>query len=572
MLAAPAPSSRSCWTVLVPSLRLALPTACSALLALAPLSAQAFDGWPDLSSPTPVVEPTPLDVAVVVGIENYDHLLDVPGATRNAADWAGWFENTRQLPAEQLWLLQEQEATPDAMAKALAEAALAVGPGARLWFVFVGQAAPSCDGHDVLMLANDAGPGPAGFYLGSLTLSTLQTLVDMGSQDRSVLVIDASINERDRSMDKLACEVLPVMPPTELTPDDRTILLTGSDPDEFAGLLYGADRPAFSYLLLGALRGWGDEDGDGSVTTAEAMGYAHQLMHSTERWRPQTPELWGAGGDTVLAAAREQAPELARMLRNVAQLVVNERSTRLREAEQTLLADAARAWTDLEERGRKPEALAAYLARYEGAIASAAGLRRWAQVPELEQAREALGSVVQRAQPPEPEDAASAHDQITSEMRHLSRRNAWRGVERAFLDLQDLESQGAIPTLEDLSLAAQAARALGKVDQVYERLERMASLQPQAETFQWLNELEVSYGLVQLRNRSGAPAPLVAARMPMAPDQRAVIHAAMEQVEAESAYAGRLPWGIYTFGTEILMVVPGEPLLKVELRKERRER
>src|SRR5205814_7159532 len=45
-----------------------------------------------------------------------------------------------------------------------------------------------------------------------------------------------------------------------------------------ASPLPGASRPALSYLLMGALRGWGDRDHDGRVTSREAASYINAML------------------------------------------------------------------------------------------------------------------------------------------------------------------------------------------------------------------------------------------------------------------------------------------------------
>ncbi len=475
-------------------------------------AAQADGGWPELYTPTASTAPQPGDVAVVVGIEDYDHLLDVPGAEAAARAWHRWFDQALGVPGDQLELLLGAEATAEAMASAVTEAALEVGAGARVWFVYIGQASPSCDGRDALLFASNAGPEAAGFYHGAFTWSSLEGLLDMGSHGSAVVLIDASINERDRSLDRLACELLPVMPPVSLVPSSRSVLLTAARSDEFAGSLYGTAQPAFASLMLGALRGWGDSDGDGAVRASEATAWIRTVLGATERRLPQNPQIWGDDSQAVLAMATLPSPALDAMLFEVARHATQARAPELGWAPQPVLA---------------PEATA---------------------LP--------------------PDTAAQAsHDQLTGEMRHLGRRNAWKGVEQAFLDLEALAPQGVVPSEEDLSLGAQAARALGKVDAVVDRLARLQAIAPSTEGQQWLDEISRSYGAVSLRDRSGGGATLEVARMPLAPDQRACIDAAIAAVAESGRFDGLLPWGVYRFGQRSFMVVPGDPSVEIVLRR-----
>ncbi|MFH1464697.1 MAG: hypothetical protein ABIO70_09955 [Pseudomonadota bacterium] len=541
------------------SITLALP-----LLTLAP-RVWADGGWPSLDTPPAGVADRSQDAAVVIGVQDYEYLLDVPGAVDIAQAWDTWLVSSLGVPRAQAWLLLQEDATPDLMAATVTEAVSAVGPEGHLWLVFIGQASPTCDGRDALLFGSTAGPEAPEYYQGALTMSTVQSLLTLGSPARVILLLDASLSERDRSVDKLSCLTMPVMPPVALVPHEREVLLTAAQPEELAGTLLGADLPAFSWLMLAALRGWGDHDGDGAVTVAEALAFSRQVLRATERRMPQTPELWGEGGDLVLAPAAEPALDLDELLSGVAQTQTRARAERLDRAEQELLASAAQAWQDAQ--GGGPEAAQAFLDRFGLAMVRAEGQRRYPSIPELALARAALPPP-----PEEPEDAPSpagtaTRDQLRGEMQLHARRNAWKAVDQAFRDLETLAGEGVRPGPEDLDFGAQAARALGEVEAVHTRLERLAMIAPSPEVFAWLDDLERTYGQVDLRDRSGVALTLTAARPPLAPDQRAVIAWAAEQITASGRYRGGLPAGVYHLGARTFVVIPGDPVLEIVARR-----
>ena len=536
------------------------------LAALSAGPAWAQDGWPDLSSPAMGVDSRPLDVAVLVGIEDYDAMLDVPGAVQAVRDWQAWLQLSLGLPEARVLVLEQEEATPEAMATAIGQALGALRAGGRLWFVFVGQASPTCDGRDVLLFAGSAGPEAAGFYEGSILLSTVRSLVSLGAPEQSVFILDASINERDRSIDKLACLTMPVMPPVTLVPGERELLISAAQPEELAGSLLGSERSALSWLLLAALRGWGDSDGDRAVTAAEALAFAQHLLEATERRMPQTPELWGAGGDTVLARAGEPAADLDELLAGVAAVQTSARAGRVDALAAGLQREATADWARESLRGAA--GAQAFLDRSRFAMVQSEGQKRYVFVPELSLARAMLGSSAEAAVAPVGAEVQASHDQLTGELRLQARKNAWKGVEQAFLDLLALAPQGVEPTLEDLDLGAQAARALGKTQAVRERLERIALRERRPETLAWLDEIERSYGAVDLRDR-GAGAGLEAIRPPLPPDQRAAIEAAAAQLAATGRFQGLLPAGAYRFGAQRFLVIPGDPVVEVGARRTR---
>jgi len=88
----------------------------------------------------------------------------------------------------------------------------------------------------------------------------------------------------------------------------RATILTAAKGDEYARPLSDGRRPAFSYLVLGALRGWGDLDGDGTVTASESVQCANDALFQTVTGRLQTPTLQGP--EVTLSLGREAGPDL----------------------------------------------------------------------------------------------------------------------------------------------------------------------------------------------------------------------------------------------------------------------
>ncbi|MBN1335786.1 MAG: hypothetical protein JXB39_07475 [Deltaproteobacteria bacterium] len=162
------------------------------------------------------------------------------------------------------------------------------------------------------------------------------------------------------------------------------------------------------------------------------------------------------------------------------------------------------------------------------------------------------------------------HVRLSEEMRRLAKRNAWKGVEAAYREMQALE--GVALTYDDHYLAAQAARGLGDINAVHERLTRASDLERTEEVSAWLAELDASYGTVDLGSRRKDPVRLVANQMPFAPDQRASIEAAANAIATTGRYQGLLPAGEYSFGGQAVSVKAGEPSPAVALVVEKAER
>ena len=151
-------------------------------------------------------------------------------------------------------------------------------------------------------------------------------------------------------------------------------------------------------------------------------------------------------------------------------------------------------------------------------------------------------------------------------MRKLSARNAWTGVERNFQLLLKLQDEGEVLTAEDWMLGAQAARNLGNMTNCRERLAASVRIVPEREAVALLEEIDRSYGLVDLSADKGVDAVLAPAAMPFIPDQRKAIEFAQAQVGETGTFEGILPVGTYTYGAEEFLLSAGTAAVEIELK------
>ena len=163
------------------------------------------------------------------------------------------------------------------------------------------------------------------------------------------------------------------------------------------------------------------------------------------------------------------------------------------------------------------------------------------------------------------EQEAAEHQRYLEEMRKLSGRNAWTGVERNFKLLLKLQDDGEVLTAEDWLLGAQAARNLGNMTSCRERLAASVRIKPEREAVGLLEEIDRSYGVVELSSDKGLEAALAPAAMPFIPDQRKAIEYAQAQVAENGAFEGILPAGTYTFGAEEFVLSAGTAVVQIEL-------
>lgn len=272
--------------------------------------------WPDLSKlPSKKVGGGGKDAAVIVGVEKYAHVSEIPHAADNASDWYAYLVKTRRVPIENVILMVDEDATAEEMRWSAQEAAKRVKKRGTLWFVFIGHGAPAKDGKDGLLVGFDAQQKARSIETRSLPRSELMAALADSKAEHIQVLIDACFSGRSRDGQQLVAGLQPlVVTAAEPSEDPRVTLITAARSNEYAGPLPGASRPAFSYLALGGLRGWADEDADGEVTAGELHGYVTRAMRALVRDRRQQPTLLGEADRSLGRSAREKGPDIAEMV------------------------------------------------------------------------------------------------------------------------------------------------------------------------------------------------------------------------------------------------------------------
>ncbi|MFZ4739523.1 MAG: hypothetical protein ACOYM9_26515, partial [Bradymonadia bacterium] len=277
--------------------------------------------WPTFESRPPAVGGGSADVALVIGIEDYAMLEDVPGAAANAQAWYQWFLHGRKMRPDGVKLLTNNEGTPNGIREAAAELASKVGSGGTFWVVFIGHGAPAKDQSEGVLATWAAQQTESDFYPATLKQSELAAAAK-GGQANTVFVMDTGFSGKSSGGNVL----IPGLQATLLangkvaSAAESATWLYAASASQFAGPLPGSPvvRPAFSYLVLGALRGWADAepwgDGDGRVTAQEAADYAAGALGSFPRLgRKQSPEVDGRGDVALVSGARERGPDLSEL-------------------------------------------------------------------------------------------------------------------------------------------------------------------------------------------------------------------------------------------------------------------
>lgn len=152
-----------------------------------------------------------------------------------------------------------------------------------------------------------------------------------------------------------------------------------------------------------------------------------------------------------------------------------------------------------------------------------------------------------------PEQRAEA-ERLSDDLEKLAKRQVWSGVEKKY---NELVATGVEVALDDHLYGAYAARELGDVESAYERLQAAARKGGSKEIVDWLWDIDHNYGAVSLSMVPPRSCELAVAEMPLDPNQRKAVEAAMRAATSDCAYEGMLPRGAYQFAGMDFKVEPG---------------
>ena len=153
-----------------------------------------------------------------------------------------------------------------------------------------------------------------------------------------------------------------------------------------------------------------------------------------------------------------------------------------------------------------------------------------------------------------PGHVQAEYERLNMEMERLSERQAWRGVDRMYVQMIDL---GVVPSYSDNLLAAEASRHLGEVAQQYERLKLAASQQNTADLESSIRRIENTHGLVQLSIARPKDAALILTTPGINPDTRRTVEAAERMLQTKGEFVGMLPSGDYNFSGRTVSIQAG---------------
>lgn len=244
---------------------------------------------PSVDEPLRTGAAAPDEAAVVIGLEDYAFVADVPYARRDAEAVYQLLVYTRGVPADRVQLLTS--GGREQVVAALQRAAEQASAGQTVWVYFAGHGAAAASTGARILLGDDVRQDPAAFEARAVSLSEIREIL---SEERLVFVADACYSGLGRSGEELVAGKRFAVPVQAIAPAAETLEWFAASGDQLSGPLEAAQHGAFTYYMLGALRGWADGELDGSpdgeVTAAEASAYVRRELEVAQV-HDQTPEL-----------------------------------------------------------------------------------------------------------------------------------------------------------------------------------------------------------------------------------------------------------------------------------------
>lgn len=231
--------------------------------------------------------------ALIVGVERYRDVPAVPGARRDAEQFAQLARSTLGIPARNIRVLLDDRAAKGDIESELDWLKANVGPAGRVYFFFSGHGAPEPSSSKAYLVPH--GGNPANIRRTGLAMDeVLVALADTKAREVFAFVDSCFSGAGGRSVLPPGARPLLLRPSAVGGGTPRIALFTSSGASEISGPDSEGNTGLFTKHLLDALgRGKADIDGDGQVSARELeVWITPRVTAEAKRLeRNQTPTL-----------------------------------------------------------------------------------------------------------------------------------------------------------------------------------------------------------------------------------------------------------------------------------------
>ncbi|MEO0945226.1 MAG: caspase family protein [Pseudomonadota bacterium] len=263
--------------------------------------------------------------ALVIGIDDYQHIEKLDGAVNDALDVA---DALRSAADAEVHVLLDDKADRTAIISKWRELAGKIGPDDRLIVSYAGHGSnepehfsgSELDGRDETLLL--AGFAPRGAAAGErIRDNELAELLELTPPGSTLFLADAchsgtltrsvvpTLGWRFISNPDLTDDPLPPPPPTDakvVETDNAMLFLAAADDASKVPelLIEGQARGALSYAFAQGIRGAADFDGDGSITTGEVAEHVRKVVRTLSNGLQVPQVASGTAQDTAILSLR----------------------------------------------------------------------------------------------------------------------------------------------------------------------------------------------------------------------------------------------------------------------------
>jgi hypothetical protein len=283
-------------------------SAAAPVVAVAAVTPPASRSFPSVEARLTTGKQAKNDTAVVIGLEDYFAIADVPYARRDADAFYNFLLYTRGIPQERIQSLSA--GGKEHLAAAVERAGQEVGPGGTVWVYFAGHGAANPRDGERMLLGDDVRSDAIGFASRGIGVAEIERLAS-AKGGAPMLVLDTCYSGVGRAGGALIAGARFAVP--QYTAKTTGMQWNAASADQVSAPLEPAQHGAFTYFAVGALRGWadGELDGvrDGQVTGREAQAYVRRALRATQK-NDQQP-VWAGPNDPVLSSGgTEVGPSL----------------------------------------------------------------------------------------------------------------------------------------------------------------------------------------------------------------------------------------------------------------------
>ena len=159
--------------------------------------------WPEISKPLPPSYDGRGDSALIISIEDYDKIPDIPNAGQNATDWYTWLIETKGLSSSRVHLIENEFATKENILETTKKVSKHALAGGKVWYIFIGYGAISSNGSDRILIGSDTRPTIQSLYSRGISQREIVTILESGHQKETISVIDAVFDGADSNGDQI---------------------------------------------------------------------------------------------------------------------------------------------------------------------------------------------------------------------------------------------------------------------------------------------------------------------------------------------------------------------------------